>query len=149
MSVSTERTLIRTRLIGNKDEWDLYFPGTNRQAPQPTEVRLGYIHVTYSTGALAAFQADNGGRQAGTASMFRHPGLLILSVMCRTGEGTKVGLAEAERWANVFRGGRDASGSTAISYKAPNIREVGFSGQFYQIDVEIPYDRDTQYSVSS
>ena len=138
--------LIEARLNDNySGDREIFYPASVDDAPKPTQFADGYIKATFATGVTAAFQADTG---APSNPRFRHPGLLILSVFFPRGKGMAEGDAEAEALATIFRGQSDASGTTTVKYRAPNIRPVGPSGSWYQIDVEIPFDRDTVYSVS-
>jgi hypothetical protein len=147
MSEAVGRELMESRLRDNyTGDWDIFYPNTIEDAPSPTYRKKAYIKVSVSVGVNAAFQVDSGGGQGGSA-LFRVPGLFIMSINWPLGEGLGDALTEADDLETIFRGGRDASGSTKVVYRSPNTREVGPVGQFYQLDVEIPFEIDTNYSV--
>lgn len=144
MSEVTARSLIEARLAaGYAGAYEIFYPNTTNDAPSPdTDAVDGFITVTYQAGD--AFQADT----YGAGGTFRHPGLLILSVFALRGLGAGAANALADTLAAIFRGKSDTSGTTKVVYLAPMIRAVGADGAWYQVDVEVPFDRDTQFSTA-
>jgi len=144
MSEITARGLIEARLAaGYTGNYEIFWPNTTNDTPDPdTDAVDGFITVTYQ--ATEAFQADT----YGAGGTFRHPALLILSVYALRGLGAGAALTVAETLAAVFRGKRDTSGTTKVVYQSPTIRAIGTDGAWYQVDVEVPFDRDTQFTTT-
>jgi hypothetical protein len=140
MSELTARSLIEARLNTYTGDLAIYWPNTIEEADITDPD--GYIRATYQT--PDAFQAECGG----ATLLFRHPGLFIASVFVPRGGGAGAAITVADTLAALFRGKSDSSGATSIIYRAPRIREVGAFGDWYQIDVEVPVERDTQFTVS-
>jgi len=142
MSELTGRGLIEARMDTYAGNLEVFWPGTLEEAPTADSTAVGFIVTSYSAGVASAFQADT----IGSGGTFRPPGLFIASVYVPRGEGAGDGATEAETIAALFRGKTDTSGDTKILYRSPTIRPVGPDGQWYQIDVEVPYERDTTYT---
>lgn len=144
MSEVTARALIEARLAaGYAGGYEIFYPNTTNDTPAPdTDAVDGFIVVTHQ--ATEAFQADT----YGGGGTYRHPSLLILSVYALRGLGAGAALAVADTLAAVFRGKRDTSGTTKVVYQSPTIRSIGTDGAWYQVDVEVPIERDTQFSTA-
>ena len=140
MSELTARALIEARLNGYTTTLSKYWPNTIEEADITDPD--GYIRATYRS--PDAFQAECGG----SALLFRHPGLFIASIFVPRGTGAGAALTVADAIAALFRGKSDTSGTTSIIYRAPKVREVGANGDWYQVDVEVPVERDTRFTVS-
>ena len=144
MSEVTGWALIQARLdSGYTGDWSIYWPNTVNQAPDPdTDDVEGYLRAVIHE--AAPFQADTNG----SGGTFRHPGQLVVSIFTLRGIGVGSALALGDTLAALFRGKKEASGTTEIIYRTPNVRAVGSDGQWYQTDVEVPFERDTQHTTT-
>jgi len=140
MSEVTARKLIEARLATYAGAHEVYWVNTIEQAD--ITASAGYIVASYRS--ADAFMAETNG----SGGTFRHPGLLIASVFSPRGTGEGAGLTVADTIAALFRGKQDTSGTTKVVYRSPRIRDVGASGDWYQWDVEVPFERDTAFTTS-
>jgi len=145
VSETTARALIEARVNTNKPTgFDVLWANTATEVPDPdTDNVDGYMVVTYATATESAFQADVG---AGT-NLYRHPGLLILSLFTLRHLGAGAGTSRAVTVAAAFRGKQEESGAASVQYRTPTIRSIGPVGNWFQTDVEVPYEYDEQFTV--
>lgn len=76
----------------------------------------------------------------GAPAVYRHPALLIVSVFVPLGEGSGNAYTFADALCAAFRG---VTADTGIRYRAPTVTDIGERDGFYQVNVTVPFVRDT------
>jgi len=140
VSIVTARTLIAQRMTGFT-ALPVYYPADGDK--RPVRAGKGWAEVNVQTSREAASQQETGADSV----IFRHPGLVIVSVFTPARYGEVDGLTHAEEIAVLFRRKKDSQGTTDVLYRAPNVRSVGLAGEYYQTDCEIPFRADVIYTI--
>lgn len=98
------------------------------------ETGVPYVTLTVISGT--AFQACLGK----ATNTYRHNGLIIVQIHCPVDEGSAVARGLADTAAQIFRTRHINSG---IVTRTPDFDRVGRNGAYYQINVLVPFWRDT------
>lgn len=93
-----------------------------------------YVSLLVKSGF--AFQADLGK----ASNTYRHNGLIVVQIHTPVDEGSAVARGLADDAANIFRTRFIGAG---IVTKTPDFDRVGRNGAYYQINLLIPFHRDT------
>lgn len=93
-------------------------------------------YVTLVVQSGTAFQADLGK----PTNTYRHNGLIIVQIHAPLDQGTAVARGLADEVATIFRTRFVGAG---IITKTPDFDRVGVSGAYYQINVLVPFHRDS------
>jgi hypothetical protein len=130
MSYEAERIAIENRFA---TAWGATTPVAyqNVEFTPPTNPRESWVRVSVLNGA--SFQAS-----LGNNPLYRHPGVIDISIFTPTGEGGKRAAQLVDQATAVFRGAQ----FSGILCRAPDVREVGPSDGWFQTSVSIPYQRD-------
>ena len=72
---------------------------------------------------------------------YRHPGLLVIQIFVAKNSGNGVALRYGDTIAALYRGVT----SGGIKFRAATVREIGPTEGWYQVNVEIPFERDEVY----
>lgn len=99
-------------------------------------ISAGVPYVTLTIQSGPAFQADLGK----PTNTYRHNGLIIVQIHTPVDEGSAIARGLADEAATIFRTRFIGAG---IITKTPDFDRIGVSGAYYQINMLIPFHRDT------
>lgn len=86
-----------------------------------------------------AFQVSIGG-VAGAGNTYRHPGIVVVNIFVPINVGDGLALAMADAVATIFRAWQDAT--TKTRFLTPSVSRIGTDGNWFQINVTCPFERD-------
>lgn len=75
------------------------------------------------------------------ANLYRHPGVVIVQVFVKEGQGIRVAKQLADQVAAIFRG----TTSGGVLYRTPSVERIGPNGGWFQVNVNIPFQWDAQF----
>lgn len=87
----------------------------------------------------AAFKVSFGGF-IGAGDNYRHPGVVVVNIFVPLNVGDGLALAMADEIASIFRAWQDAT--TRTRFFTPYVTRVGVDGNWFQVNVTCPFDRD-------
>lgn len=74
-----------------------------------------------------------------SSNLFRHPGLIIVSIFVPRGSGERRVNELVDSVSGIWRNAQFGE----ILCRAPSVEKVGESGEWYQVNVSVPFQRDT------
>lgn len=128
MSYSAELIAIESRF---NSQWADRTPVAYGNLPYAPIVGTAYVRLIVLTGR--ALQAS-----MGAAPLYRHPGVIDVSVFIPEGSATKPALDLADAVVAIFRGAQ----FSGILCRPADVRNLGVVGGWFQVNVSIPYHRD-------
>lgn len=135
-----EHQAIMARIQDNWSLTDVAWPNTKYPPDADDDVDEGeadaeaYIEPIINT--QDAFNADISGPGSRTS---RHPGLLTVNVRVPINTGDGTALSHADAVVDLFRNVT----FERISFRVPTVRIFGAEGEWYRVQVDCPYYRDT------
>jgi hypothetical protein len=120
-------------MVANNPTVKISWPNTQFKVPNTSWVEFGIVDGT-------ATQISTGA----TTNNFRHAGVVTVACYTPTGAGDLAALQLSDGVCDIFR----AWQSGGITFRAPNINVVGQTQtkKFYQVNVSIPFQRDSLLS---
>lgn len=137
MSYELAHNAIRTRFVTLWGEiTPIAFDNAKFETPAnnnpPDWVRLAIA----DSGAFQRSMGDPGN------NVFRHTGIVTTQIFVKAGRGDREALQYADTAAGIFRGWEEPA--VGLRFRVPPyVRQVGVDGNWYQINVLAPFERDT------
>lgn len=72
---------------------------------------------------------------------YRHPGLVVVQIFVEKDKGNGLAIQYGDSIASIFRG---AAGG-GITFRAATVREIGSAEGWFQVNVEIQFQRDETF----
>lgn len=132
MTYELTHNAIRTRLASNWTTTPVAYMNAEFKPPVGD---TAWVRLTIED--ADAFQASMGA----TANIYRHPGLIIVSVFAPLNRGDKLALQYADSIAAIFRGWR----TTGLRTYAPTLKRIGADDKWYHVNVTVPFERDSAF----
>ena len=133
MSFADERQAIETRFALNFTALPIRYEGQRFEMP--------------SAGGFVALKIRNGtGRQISTGSppLHRYTGTIVVDVFVPEDTGTATARIHADKIDQIFRRAQFSAGNSGtILCRTPSISTVGVDSGWFQLSVNVPYQRDS------